>query len=124
MLRRDTMSGKERTGRLQIIMKKSDRANRRKLFHEVIFQIGNREDMAVGTLEGNQAVKVLDEYVKDFQKRNPTLRVFSCYLHQDEATPHLLIDFVPYVDQLEGKRNGYQSFTETGIEKSWISRWK
>ena len=28
-LRRDTMSGKERTGRLQIIMKKSDRANRR-----------------------------------------------------------------------------------------------
>ena len=33
-----------------------------KLFHEVIFQIGNREDMAVGTLEGNLAVKVLDEY--------------------------------------------------------------
>ena len=37
----------------------------------VIFQIGNREDMAVGTAEGGQAVKVLDEYVKDFQKRNP-----------------------------------------------------
>ena len=68
-----------------------------KLFHEVIFQIGNREDMAVGTSEGNLAVKILDEYVKDFQKRNPTLRVFSCYLHQDEATPHLHIDFVPYV---------------------------
>ena len=29
MLWRDTMSEKERTGRLQIIMKKSDRANRR-----------------------------------------------------------------------------------------------
>ena len=74
-----------------------------KLFHEVIFQIGNREDMAVGTLEGNLAVKVLDEYVKDFQKRNPTLRVFSCYLHQDEATPHLHIDFVPYVTNWKGK---------------------
>ena len=73
------------------------------MFHEVIFQIGNREDMAVGTAEGGQAVKVLDEYVKDFQKRNPTLRVFGCYLHQDEATPHLHIDFIPYVTDWKGK---------------------
>ena len=84
-------------------MKKSGRENRKKLFHEVIFQIGNREDMAVGTAEGGQAVKVLDEYVKDFQKRNPTLRVFGCYLHQDEATPHLHIDFIPYVTDWKGK---------------------
>ena len=69
----------------------------------MIFQIGNREDMAVGTEAGNLAVNVLDEYVKDFQKRNPTLRVFSCYLHQDEATPHLHIDFVPYVTNWKGK---------------------
>ena len=73
------------------------------MFHEVIFQIGNREDMAVGTTEGDLAVRVLDEYMKDFQKRNPTLRVFSCYLHQDEATPHLHIDFVPYVTNWKGK---------------------
>ena len=73
------------------------------MFHEVIFQIGNREDMAVGTEEGDLAVKVLDVYVKDFQKRNPTLRVFSCYLHQDEATPHLHIDFIPYVTGWKGK---------------------
>lgn len=74
-----------------------------KLFHEVIFQIGNREDMAVGTTEGDLAVKVLDEYVKNFQQRNSTLHVFSCYLHQDEATPHLHIDFVPYVTGWKGK---------------------
>ena len=73
------------------------------MFHEVIFQIGNCEDMAVGTPEGELAVKVLDEYVKDFEKRNPTLHVFSCYLHQDEATPHLHIDFVPYVTGWKGK---------------------
>ena len=73
------------------------------MFHEVIFQIGNREDMAVGTEAGDLAVNVLDEYVKDFQKRNPTLRVFSCYLHQDEATPHLHIDFIPYVTDWKGK---------------------
>ena len=69
----------------------------------MIFQIGNREDMGVGTIEGDLAVKILDEYVKDFQKRNPTLRVFSCYLHQDEATPHVHIDFIPYVTGWKGK---------------------
>ena len=74
-----------------------------KLFHEVIFQIGNCEDMAAGTPDGELAVKVLDEYIQNFQKRNPSLRVFSCYLHQDEATPHLHIDFVPYVTGWKGK---------------------
>lgn len=59
--------------------------------------------MAVGTDEGDLAVKVLNGYVKDFQKRNPTLRVFCCYLHQDEATPHLHIDFIPYVTGWKGK---------------------
>ena len=34
--------------------------------------------------------------MQDFQQRNPTLKVFSAYLHMDEATPHLHIDFVPY----------------------------
>ena len=58
--------------------------------------------MAVGTDEGD-LVKVLNGYVKDFQKRNPTLRVFCCYLHQDEATPHLHIDFIPYVTGWKGK---------------------
>ena len=59
--------------------------------------------MAAGTPDGELAEKVLDEYIQDFQKRNPTLRVFSCYLHQDEATPHLHIDFVPYVTGWKGK---------------------
>lgn len=37
------------------------------------------------------------DFAKDFQKRNPQFRVFGIYLHMDEATPHLHIDFVPYV---------------------------
>ena len=74
-----------------------------KLFHEVIFQIGNCGDMAVGTEEGELAVKILDEFLKDFEKRNPTLRLFNCYLHLDESTPHLYVDFVPYVSGWTGK---------------------
>ena len=67
-----------------------------KPFHEIILQIGNKDNMGAKTENGQLAVKVLDKYMQDFQQRNPTLRVFSAYLHMDEATPHLHIDFVPY----------------------------
>lgn len=67
-----------------------------KLFHEVIVQIGNREDMGAQSENGALAAQVLDEYMREFQKRNPNLRVFSAHLHMDEATPHLHIDFVPF----------------------------
>ena len=68
-----------------------------KLFHEVIIQIGDKDNMGSETVEGQLAAKVLDGYMKGFQERNPTLRVFAAHLHLDEATPHLHIDFIPYV---------------------------
>lgn len=68
-----------------------------KPFHEIILQIGDRDTMGAETEEGRLAAKILDEYMQDFQRRNPTLRVFSAHLHMDEATPHLHIDFVPYI---------------------------
>ena len=95
--------GKRNDRKISDYYEKIRQGKQEKLFHEVIFQIGNSKDMGVGTEEGALAVKVLDEYMKDFQKRNPTLRVFNCYLHLDEATPHLHIDFVPYVSNWKGK---------------------
>ena len=68
-----------------------------KPFHEIILQIGDKDTMGAETEEGQLAAKILDEYMQDFQRRNPTLRVFSAHLHMDEATPHLHIDFVPYI---------------------------
>ena len=68
-----------------------------KLFHEVIIQIGDKDNMGSETMEGQLAAKILDEYMKGFQEWNPTLRVFAAHLHLDEATPHLHIDFIPYV---------------------------
>ena len=67
-----------------------------KPFHEIILQIGDKDNMGAKTENGQLAAKVLDKYMQDFQRRNPTLRVFSAYLHMDEASPHLHIDFVPY----------------------------
>ena len=74
-----------------------------KLFHELIVQIGNKDDMGVLTENGALAKELLDEYMQGFQERNPTLRVFGAFLHMDEATPHLHIDFVPYVSGWKGK---------------------
>ncbi len=67
-----------------------------KPFHELILQIGNKDDCGAATPDGEKAAQILDEYMRRFQERNPTLRVFSAHLHMDEATPHLHIDFVPY----------------------------
>ena len=67
-----------------------------KPFHELILQIGDKDNMSATTENGELAKQVLDEYYQGFQERNPTLRVFSAHLHMDEATPHLHIDFVPF----------------------------
>ena len=67
-----------------------------KPFYEVIFQIGNKDDMGAATENGQLAATILDQFLKDFVKRNPQLHVYSAHLHMDEATPHLHIDFIPF----------------------------
>ena len=67
-----------------------------KLFYEVIFQIGNKDDMGAATENGELAKTILDKFYHDFVKRNPQLHVYSAHLHMDEATPHLHIDFIPF----------------------------
>ena len=67
-----------------------------KPFHELILQIGDKENMSAESENGQLARQILDEYYRGFQERNPHLKVFSAHLHLDEATPHLHIDFVPF----------------------------
>lgn len=67
-----------------------------KPFHELILQIGDKENMGAESENGELAKEILDEYYRGFQERNPQLRVFSAHLHMDEATPHIHIDFVPF----------------------------
>ena len=67
-----------------------------KPFHELILQIGDKDNMSAESENGQLARQILDEYYRGFQERNPNLKVFSAHLHMDEATPHLHIDFVPF----------------------------
>ena len=77
-----------------------------KPFHEIILQIGNKEDMGAESENGQLAKQVLDEYFRGFQERNPQLRVFSAHLHMDEATPHIHIDFVTFTT---GSKRGLET---------------
>ena len=75
-------TGKRKDRKITNYYEKIRQGKQEKLFHEAIFQIGNRENMAV---------KVLDEYVKDFQKRNPTLRKQFLKEHRSARYQYLLL---------------------------------
>ena len=77
-----------------------------KTFTELVVQIGNHEDTNAQSEFGAKAAEILDEYMKGFQERNPHLRVFSAYMHMDESTPHLHIDFVPFTT---GSKRGLET---------------
>ena len=103
-----------------------------KPFHEIVVQIGNKNDFGIGKQTTGLAEKALDNYVSTFQKRNPYLRVFSAHMHLDEATPHLHIDFVPFTT---GSKRGLdtrvslkqalakQGFVSNGREETEWALW-
>lgn len=66
-----------------------------KLFYEVVFQIGNKDDTAVGTEDGEAASKILQEFFEKLKADNPHIHIFNAVIHMDEATPHLHVDFIP-----------------------------
>ena len=113
-----------------------------KPFHELVIQIGNKDDTGSATEIGEVAREMLDEYFRDFRERNPNLHVFSAHLHMDEATPHIHIDFVPVISgssrgldtrvslkkalEAQGFRGGTRSATEWNLwvqsEKEQLAR--
>ena len=87
---------------------KIKRSKQEKLFYEVIVQIGNKDDTGVGSYSAEIATQILKDYVELFQFRNPQLYVFGAYIHMDEETPHLHLDFVPWVS---GSERGLETRT-------------
>ncbi len=76
-----------------------------KPFYETIVSIGNSDAyngaFRCGGEKEQIAVDILNEYIKDFQKRNPHLFVFSAHLHRDESgVPHIHIDYIPWTNEI------------------------
>ena len=110
------------------------KSKRESPFYEAIIQFGNVEDTPCGSERGEIAKQMLDEYMKDFQQRNPNLFVFNAVLHMDEASPHIHIDFIPYYTK--GRNNGLlkgvsmkaalieQGFAPKGTKNNQLVLWE
>jgi len=79
-------------------MKKSQKE---KPFYEIVVQFGDMDNCGFGKENFEEAKKMLDEYMKSFEKRNPNIKVFNAVMHLDEATPHIHIDFIPIAHKVE-----------------------
>jgi hypothetical protein len=97
---------KRKDRRIPDYYKKVKNSSNVKTFWELIVQIGNKDDTNCSMEESRQVKRVLEEYMEEFQTRNPQLRVFNAVMHMDEATPHLHIDFVPFAG---GYTNGMKT---------------
>ena len=87
---------KRKDRRIENYYEKICNGDQEKTFYEVIFQVGNKDDMGAASENGALAKEILDKFYHSFLERNPQLHVYSAHLHMDEATPHLHIDFIPF----------------------------
>jgi len=95
-----------------------------KEFHEVIFQIGNCEDTAVGSETAKIAAEILKQFAVDFENRNSHIKVFNSVIHLDEATPHLHIDFVPFATEQKRGLSTRVSLSKALEQQGFISEGK
>ncbi|WP_144499798.1 plasmid recombination protein [Bacillus sp. FDAARGOS_235] len=74
--------------------------------------------------------EVLKRYAEAFQERNPNLAVYNMVLHDDEANPHLHINYVPNFESSRGltRRVGMdRALQQQGVEgkgRKLIAYWR
>lgn len=68
--------------------------NGEKTFYEDVVQWGSKDDFK-DPINKEKATTALVEYVKSFEERNPNLKLIGAYIHLDEASPHLHLDYIP-----------------------------
>ncbi|EJQ89157.1 plasmid recombination protein [Bacillus cereus] len=74
--------------------------------------------------------EALKQYAEAFQKRNPNLVVYNMVLHDDEANPHLHINYVPNFENSRGltRRVGMdRALQQQGVEgtgRKLIAHWR
>lgn len=96
-----------------------------RLFQEIIVGFGNMTENSKDAESWEIKKQLCEEYMREFEKRNPNLKVFNAVMHLDEANPHLHIDFVPVA--MAGTTKGLKtrvSFKQALIEQGFIPEGK
>lgn len=71
----------------------------------MIVQVGDKDDFMIDPIYKVYANDILKEWVQGFEERNPQLKIYNAVIHNDEASPHLHINFVPVA---EGYKRGLE----------------
>lgn len=80
--------------RIKDYYKKIINSKKEKPFYEMIVQVGNIHDHTSDI----EAKMIYRNFLMQFIAKNPNMFVFGAYIHLDEATPHMHIDFIPYAE--------------------------
>lgn len=78
---------------------KINNSKKEKSFHELVVQVGNKFD----TLDDEQVSNIYHDFLIEFEKSNPQMRVIGAYVHLDESTPHMHLDYVPWATYEKGQ---------------------
>ena len=88
--------------------------DKRQSFYEYVVSFGTMHDTGYASNPDMAATSVecLKEYMAGFQKRNPQFHVFNAVIHQDETTPHLHYDMIPFADGYKTSLTRQQSISK------------
>lgn len=65
------------------------------LQQEMILQVGDSSQFQNNPENQRMANDVLKKWFDTFQERNPNLKIYNAVIHNDEASPHMHLNFVP-----------------------------
>lgn len=74
-------------------------SKKEKLFHELVVQVGNKDEHPPKEL----TEEIYRDFLKDFEQGNPQMKVVGAYIHNDESTPHMHLDYIPVAEYTRGQ---------------------
>lgn len=100
--------------------------------YEFIVQVGTKDDF-LDKENKEKANDILQDYFKEFEERNPILKIYNAVIHNDEASPHLHLNIILVDDGYKRgmkKRPAFnkaienQGFERTGDSRQVFREWR
>lgn len=93
-----------------------DSSKKTSVQQEMIIQVGDKDDF-LNPENKKIANEILENWFEDFEKRNPNLKVYNAVIHNDEASPHLHLNFVPVAGDYKNGLEKQVSFDKAIIQQ-------
>ena len=87
------------------------------LQQEMILQVGGRDHFQDNPENRKIANEVLKKWYDQFEERNPNLKVYNAVIHNDEASPHMHLNFVPVATGYQRGMDKQVSFDKAIVQQ-------